>query len=205
MDNLDLFSPEPNPAPRAVRKTVCVDVGHGGDDQGGRGVGGVREAPMVLPYGLDLAAALKRRGFNVLITRTTDVAVSKARRAAIANDASADAFVSVHMDASSSGTTRGGCVFYAEGSKRGKALADAVWKAFWQGKKATGMSGVFPDDTPRCGDRKLAVLRQTKMPAVLVELGFMTNRDELQLMQDESWRARAVDSIADGIEAWLDA
>lgn len=204
MDNFDLSPPEPNPAPRAVRKTVCVDVGHGGDDQGGRGVGGVREAPLVLPYGLDLAAELKRRGFNVLITRTKDAAVTKARRAAIANDARADAFVSIHMDASAAGSTNGSCVFHAEGSVRGRALARAVWKAFWGDKPATGMSGVFPDDSPRCGDRKLAVLRRTKMPAILIELGFMTNRDELRRMQDETWRARAVDSIADGIEDWLE-
>lgn len=191
---------------------IMIDPGHGGARIGG-GAGldvgataaGYREADVALAHADQLASTLSARpGTVVRLTRTGPSATLRLRdRVRAATDAGAQAFISVHGNASGNPDARGAQVFHARGSVRGEALARAIARA---AEPVTGSAvRVFPDQSAACGNRRLYVLRRTPMPAVLVELGFLTNADERALLLDPAYRARLSGAIAAGIGAWLDA
>jgi N-acetylmuramoyl-L-alanine amidase len=215
---------------------VCIDPGHGGTDPGAVAEG-VREADVVLDYARALEAALKPIGTTVIMTREDDVAVDLGMRCRIANDVSADAFISLHCNASPNARAEGVQVFHAAVSTRGKALARAIFDRIAAAEPQTGnWAGIFPDgsvhtgytweaseftatlpaDLPwaerdrrvreRFGDRAyrtLYVLRGTRMPAVLIELGFLTSPVDRERLTDP-WRCGLVArAIADGVVDWL--
>lgn len=174
--------------------TVVVDAGHGGKDPGAQAYG-YAESWVVLPWATELARVLRRRGHEVILTRDSDVFVELAERARIANDAGADLFVSLHANAGNSPGARGPWSIYAAPSAEGRRIAASL-----QGVLAVAMQGtpdaVFPDESGWVGGRRLAVLRQTKMPAVLVELGFMTNPKDLSMLRDPDKRRETCASLA---------
>jgi N-acetylmuramoyl-L-alanine amidase len=112
-------SQDPAPAPsRGSRRapdrfdTVVLDPGHGGDDEGARGVNGILEKDLVLDVVRRLRGRLEAAGLHVVLTRDHDVYVSLERRTAIANDAHADLFVSVHANAAPVRAARGVETFF---------------------------------------------------------------------------------------------
>lgn len=165
-----------------MKKIVVVDAGHGGTDHGGRSLG-TPEKTLALRYALELGTALQARGVAIVYTRVADTYPSLSERAQVANEARADLFVSVHANASDRASARGPWTIHAKGSNRGEDFATAA-----QGAMVAVMGGnraaVYPDESPWVGGRRLAVLRQTRMPAILLELGFMTNAADLRLMED---------------------
>lgn len=181
---------------------VCIDPGHGGADPGAV-AGGVRESDVVLAHALAIGAALEAAGAAVLYTRTEDVARTLASRARAANDAHAARFVSVHANASASEAPRGFQVFHCRGSEAGEALARRIYDAALPAAGATDWSGVYPDESAACGYRALYVLRATRMPAVLIELGFLTHAGERERLQDPAYRQLLAASVAAGILADL--
>ena len=78
---------------------VVIDAGHGGEDEGARGPGGSLEKEVVLGISKQLAAALRKRDLQVVMTRTDDSFVSLEQRTHIANDALSDLFISLHPNA----------------------------------------------------------------------------------------------------------
>lgn len=94
-----------SPAPERPRvaRTVVVDAGHGGPDNGMRGTrrggGAIREKDITLAVSQKVAAELRRRGVKVVMTRTTDTLIALADRGRIANRANGDVFVSIHVNA----------------------------------------------------------------------------------------------------------
>lgn len=96
---------------RSRRKTIVVDPGHGGKDPGAS-ANGVTEKNVNLAIGLELEKVLKSRGFNVIMTRRTDVYLKLQERTDIANNANADLFVSVHVNALPSKTSMTGFEIY---------------------------------------------------------------------------------------------
>lgn len=200
--------PAPAPAAAAVRPArICVDAGHGGHDPGAV-AGAHREKDLALAYALELENELLRRGHQIRSTRTTDVFVPLAMRAQHANAFEADCFVSLHANAADSKLANGAWVIHddAAGPAGGVALARHVFAelAKVQGVvDADATVEVFPDASPQVGGRQLAVLSQTRMPAILVELGFMTNEEDLRALEAPATLRAVVLAIADGIEAWL--
>ena len=87
--------------------TVVIDAGHGGTDTGAIGAGGTQEKDLVLGVARELAARLRAQGLEVVMTRDRDVFVPLERRNALANDARADLFISVHANASESRDAHG--------------------------------------------------------------------------------------------------
>jgi N-acetylmuramoyl-L-alanine amidase len=148
---------------------IVIDPGHGGADPGAV-AGGVREKDLNLAYGLTLAGELARRGVPVLMTRDADSATTLAERARIANAANARSYVSVHFNASTNPAARGLWLIHAKGAPGGAALAARLERSLF------GL--VVTDESPFTGGRRLAVLRSTRMPAVLIEYGFLTNGDD---------------------------
>ena len=97
---------------RRISRLIAIDPGHGGADPGAIGVNGVYEKDITLRFARDLKQALERsRGFRVILTRSTDIYVRLRDRIAIAREAKADLFISLHADSLSDRTIRGASVY----------------------------------------------------------------------------------------------
>lgn len=176
--------------------TICVDAGHGGKDPGAVAADGTYEKTINLDIALQLRDLLRQAGVRVVMTRDSDYFVPLDERAEIANRAGADLFVSIHNnavgDASRRTMVRGTQTYYNEYQKFGNTvqfeLADLL---------RIGDSGTY--------SRGFAVLRRTAMPAVLVEVGFLTNPHDLALLRDATFRANAARGIFNGVARHLGA
>lgn len=181
---------------------VCIDPGHGGTDPGAV-AGGVRESDVALAHALAIGAALEAAGVAVLYTRAEDVGRTLASRARAANDAGAVRFVSVHANASAAETAHGFQVFHCRGSTAGEAMARSIYDAAIPVAGVTDWSGVYPDESAACGYRRLYVLRATRAPAALLELGFLTHAGERARLAGPAYRQLLAASIASAILADL--
>jgi len=185
-----LIVPETNNQPLPVSsKLVVLDPGHGGSDPGGV-VGSYLEKDYNLDISLRVYNILKSRGVKVEITRTTDVFVALNDRADFANNKNADLFVSIHNNIMPS-SYKGSMVLYYPTSYKGKAYAQLIQNNL---VKDLGTGNIGIDDR---GD--LVVLKRTKMPAVLIEVACMSHPDDLALLNTESFRQKAAESIANSI------
>ena len=152
---------------------------------------GRKEKDLTLQIGHALAAELKRYGFEVGRTRTTDVDVSLPERARRANAWGADYFVSLHLNAAT-GSASGAETWCSIAGGTSKALADCVQAELVQlGYTDRGVKSRKGSD----GRDYLAVIRQTNMPAVLAEVGFIDNAGDMALFD----AAKAAQAIAKGI------
>ena len=169
-------------------KIVCIDAGHGGKDPGAC-ANGVQEKDIALTVALKVGALLK--DCEVIYTRTENVYVGLSERALIANQAKADLFVSVHCNSVDDESAHGMEVYYyTHASEASKRVARVIYDRLLPvcGLRGRGIKS-----------KDLAVLRETVMPAVLVELGFISNdNDRAKLVSDE-WQERAAEAIAAGI------
>ena len=156
----------------------------------------VKEKDLTLPMSLMLADILEERGYNVVLTRTGDDSVSLADRAKMANAAQAEVFVSIHCNALDRTDYEGIFTYYYPNSTRGEALAKQVQAG------VVAATGGIGRGTPSAN---FQVLRETTMPAVLVETGFMTHPGELARLCDPDYQQKIAQGIADGVEAYLKA
>ena len=109
---------------------ICIDAGHGGHDPGAVNHNvGVTEKSLTLKIAALLGAALASVGHDVFFTRELDVFVPLGTRCKVANEAGADLFISVHINAAADGKARGIETWHCTGSVRGAALASAVPRA----------------------------------------------------------------------------
>lgn len=192
-------------APAPSRGRICIDPGHGGEDAGAV-VGEVREADLVLEYAHELSRILKARGHFTKMTRHSDMFIPLADRSAVANTMAGDCFVSLHANFSANAGADGAWIIHAENSGLGKQLAQDIFARL---EEVPGIADedpdaeVYADRTPWVGGRRLAVLRKTFAPAVLVELGFLSNKGDLAQLLNVDARARVCRALADGIESWM--
>lgn len=176
------------------RKTVVIDAGHGGSADGAK-YEGVPEKTVNLSVARKLEAILKDRGYNVVMTRSNDSTVGLYRRADIANAVNADLFVSLHANASETNLqARGIYTYYHPTSKRGARLAQAIQSSVIQSTGAQDR-GIKSAD--------FVVLRETKMCAVLVEMGFMSTHGELMTLISDSYQNKLALGISEGIVRYL--
>lgn len=169
---------------------VVVDAGHGGKDQGTCS-GDILEKDINLAVAEKLVKKLKKGGAEVIMTRDEDVKIELEDRAKIANEEKADIFVSIHCNYyEKDAGIKGLECYYQEGSEGGEELAERIVQAF-ESEDAIAVRG-----TKTAGYR---VLRKTQMPAVLVELGYMSNRAECEKLADENYQELLAEKIAAGI------
>jgi len=171
---------------------VVIDPGHGGPDPGAIGIGGLREAEVVLDVSKRVKNLLSKKGVNVRMTRNNEVDLDLPPRVSIANRADADIFVSIHANASR-GKRRdinGLETFYYSGW-RGRLLAKKIQKQIIK------VSPGSPDRGVRQG--RFFVIKNTKMPAVLVEIGFLTGRLDARRLEKSIHRERIAYAITKGI------
>lgn len=182
---------------------ITIDAGHGGRDPGAV-ANGVNEKDMVLVYATALAGELRQRGHLVHETRTTDVFVELSERARLANTFGAELFVSLHCNASQNASAAGAWLIHAQGSVQGQRAARAVFGAMRAVPNVTPTAeAVYADGTGWTGGRGLTVLRRTAMPAILVELGFLTNAADAHRLSQPRMPRMVATAIASGVEEWL--
>ncbi len=175
---------------------VVLDPGHGGPDPGAIGIGGLREAEVVLDISKRVKNLLSQKGVSVRMTRNNEVDLDLPPRVLIANRANADIFVSIHANASR-GKRRdinGLETFYYTGW-RGRLLAKKIQKQILK------VSPGSPDRGVRQG--RFYVIKNTKMPAVLVEIGFLTGRLDARRLEKSIHRKRLAYAITKGILEYL--
>ncbi|HEX4707336.1 MAG TPA: N-acetylmuramoyl-L-alanine amidase [Candidatus Udaeobacter sp.] len=168
--------------------TVVIDAGHGGHDRGGIPGQRIAEKDMTLDVALRLRNVLSASGYNVVMTRDSDVFIPLGTRVAIANSYRNAIFVCVHFNA----TNRAGAsgietYFYGRDSL---ALASAIHHY---------VTGGAPSSNRHVRRRGYFVLRKTRIPAVLVECGFLTNPTEAAYIQTASYRQKLAEEIAAGV------
>lgn len=166
-----------------VTKIVVVDPGHGGSDPGAVGnLNGkeIYEKDINLGIALALKDALEYHGYKVIMTRSTDKKISLSKRAKIANDNKADAFVSVHCNGNDDSKYKGATVIYP--------LKHDVYKselmASWVLDKVVSQTSL--KKSRDVYQENLQVLRETKMPAILTETGFLSNPSDLKYISKSS-------------------
>ena len=129
-------------------------------------------------------------------------AVDLRERVSIANEWGADCFISLHANASPSAAARGVWIIHDAESRSGRMLAAEILDAVRERAGLHGADEVFPDGSPWVGGRRLFVLNRTIMPAVLVELGFLTNPADRAGLQTPWLRRDLASTIADGVDRW---
>jgi N-acetylmuramoyl-L-alanine amidase len=168
--------------------TVVIDAGHGGHDRGGIPGQRVAEKDMTLDVALRLRNILSANGYNVVLTRSTDVFVPLAGRVAIANSYRNAVFVCIHFNATPrSGASGIETYFYGRESL---PLASAIHYY---------VAGGAPTENRGVRRRGYYVLRKANIPAVLIECGFLTNPTEAAYAQAASYRQKLAEEIAAGV------
>lgn len=177
------------------KKVVVIDPGHGGSDPGTISFTNKPEKNFTLALGLKVQALLEQEpNIEVIMTRETDVYPTRSERVKLANDLNADVFVSIHGNSvTASPQVSGTETFYYQRASS-KELANIIHKHLIE---ALG----FKDRGVKNGS--LQVIRETTMPAVLLEIGFISNKDEEEAMMSESTQDKAAQAIVDGIKEYL--
>lgn len=174
---------------------VMVDPGHGGPDPGEIGPNGASEADICWRLALKLAQRLSRIGARTRFTRTEVENPEPSERAARANAAEADLYLALHLNAhSTGGPAEGATTFHFGESRSGEALAEKLQDEI----VALG----FKDC--RSHARSYPVLRETRMPAVLVEPGFITHPDDEKRLSDPDVLSSIADAIARGVRRFYE-
>lgn len=182
------------PGNNREQPVVVLDPGHGGVDPGAVGIGGLQEKTIVLPMSLRVAELLRAEGVQVIMTRSDDLTLDLEPRVNIANRANATVFLSIHANAISLSRpdVNGVETYYA--SESGRQLANII-HANVLPASGLGNRGVK--------QARFFVLRHTDMPAALLEVGFVTGREDAPRLQDPRWRERTAQAIAQGLLQYL--
>lgn len=178
-------------APAWARPTVVIDAGHGGHDRGGVPGDRYPEKVYTLDVSRRLEARLRQMGYRTVMTRRGDYFVPLDQRCYIANSQGNAVFVSVHFNSAPREGANGIETYYY--SRRSGSLASAVHRSVVR---------AVPTEDRRVRSRGFYVIRNTRIPAILVECGFLTNRAEGRLIVGSGgYRQRLADAIARGIRS----
>jgi N-acetylmuramoyl-L-alanine amidase len=226
--------PALNPQTVSIR-TISIDPGHGGEDEGVKGANGAKEKDLTLSVARRMKAVIEGRlGIRVLLTRDDDRNVPLDERTAIANNNKADLFVSLHADSSMRRSASGASIVCAafdeaaqtEGESHtaervptfGGGLRD-IELVPWDLAQTRHVDGslafanILQDQlrdhvplAPHPLDRApLRVLESANMPAVLVEMGFLSNEEQEKLIASDVFQATFVQAMYDAIVRFRDS
>ncbi len=192
-----LRTPLPGSLPRVPngRIVVIVDPGHGGPDPGAIGIGGLQEKVIVLAIAQQVASLLDQQGVQAVLTRTGDYDFDLEPRVAMAERMNANLFVSIHANSIDlSRPDINGLETYYYSSPSSGRLAQTIHNSILQGV-----------DIQDRGIRtaRFYVLRRTSMPSVLIEVGFVTGRDDAVKLSNPAYQNQMAQAIARGILQYL--
>ena len=179
------------------RYLVVIDPGHGGEDPGAIGIGGLEEKDITLPIAqMVYLKSLNDKQLRIVLSRRDDEYISPADRILAADSISADLYVSIHANAFSSGSVSGVETLVHETQSTGSAsyrLAEILQQHV---VAATGAVDRGVKWAP-------LFIRRATMPAALVETGFVTNPHEAKLLQSISYQSKIADAILAAIREFL--
>lgn len=183
----------PESAPPATRMIVAIDPGHGGDDVGAIGRDGLLEKSVNLPMALTIARQLQQQGVTTVLTRSDDRDVSLESRVVQAETANASLFVSIHANAISLSRPEVNGLetyYYQSGQRLAQSIHNSILRRLSVRDRGVRQARFY-------------VLRKTSMPAVLVEVGFVTGEEDSRNLSNPSYRQKMAEAIADGIIEYL--
>ena len=179
-------------------RVIVIDAGHGGFDPGVIGYSGTIEKNINLAIAQMLENLLLESGATVIMTRNEDSALGNdkqadlAGRVKLAEENSADIYISIHCNALEKGSRwRGAQSFFASDNEEGLRLAQTIQKELRDILKNTDRVALKHDET--------YILKNLKMPAVIVEVGFLSNVAEEKLLSDSSYQWKVAWAIMCGI------
>lgn len=175
------------PAAAASFKTVVIDAGHGGRDNGGS-YGKVYEKWLALDTALRVEKKLKGKGFRTVMTRRSDQFISLSGRAKLGNRYANSIFISIHYNFTWKSNVSGLETFYC--SPASKPLADAVQRGMLNRVKSVNRGVKYA---------RYYVIRHSRNPAILVEGGFVSNSRERGRTKEGWYREAIADGIVDGV------
>jgi len=171
-------------------RTVVIDAGHGGQDKGGQW-GLVYEKHLALDTAVRLENHLRRMGFRTVMTRRSDYFITLPQRVAIGNRHRDSIFVSVHYNYTWKQDVSGLETFYHSAESR--RLAELVQRGMLRRVRAVDRGAKFA---------RYYVIRHSSNPAILVEGGFVSNRQERERLKAGWYREAIARGIAEGIQAY---
>ena len=190
-----------------TKRAIFLDPGHGGSDSGAV-ENGVREKDLTLSVYNKVSSRLASLGYTVLTSRNTDKDVGLVSRADQANKSNADMFLSIHFNAGGRGTAYGIETYYykheqgyepeinkdnhnsPERIEKSRKLANKIQQNLLY------KTGAYDRGVKRAS---FAVLRETSIPSILVELGFIDNQEEVNKIKTNEYQEKLADGIVDGI------
>lgn len=185
---------------------VLIDPGHGGSDPGKVGSGSVLEKDINLSLSLKLKKILEKEKFKVYLTRdgdynlassssNTKISDLKNRKQQIFDQEPA-AVISIHQNSYPSESVSGAQVFYYQGASKSKLLADSIQSAL--------VSGLDPSNRRQAkSNTSYYLLRDNPYPTVIVECGFLSNEEEKEKLQSDSYQKAAATCICRGLKVYL--
>ncbi|NJM37674.1 MAG: N-acetylmuramoyl-L-alanine amidase [Akkermansiaceae bacterium] len=171
-------------------RTVVIDAGHGGHDNGGQW-GRVYEKHLALDTAYRLEAKLKSLGYQTVMTRRSDYFISLPQRVSTANRYRNAIFVSLHYNYTWKRDVSGLETFYS--SESGRALAQCVQSSLIRRTRAVDRHAKYA---------RFYVIRHAQIPAILVEGGFVSNFNERDRLKSGYFREAIAQGLADGIQRY---
>jgi len=179
---------------------VAIDAGHGGIDPGTSG-NGLVEKDVNLDIALKLNEALKKAGIETYMTRTTDEYNDLKEVIQTINRMNPDIVVSIHCDwfedSSTNGTTT---LYYSTKTKKQGNMTDMEFAQIIHGEL---MKAIGSNDRGIIQRTNLGLLKQTKMPSVIIEMGFLSSPKDAALLSSDEFRQKAAEGIAEGVKKAL--
>jgi N-acetylmuramoyl-L-alanine amidase len=178
---------------------VTIDPGHGGKDPGAIGLNELREVDVILPIALRVAKILEAKGIATQLTRDSDYFVGLDERVNMSRQAGASIFVSIHANSIDNRPDVNGLETYHY--HRGLELATSVHRKVLELMNDDPRQEALLDRGVRSA--RFLVLRKSEIPAILVEVGYLTSPTESPKLADAAYRDRMAEAIAQGILDYL--
>ncbi len=182
----------------AVLGTVMLDAGHGGNDCGTTEAE-LPEKEVNIQIALKIQTELEKRGIRVFMTRKDDTYVSLKERVEMAKKEQPDIFLSIHQNSFEDGNVRGTEIWYNEekriGGDKSRVLAERIQEEIIKDSQVISRGIVE--------DQELQVLRETEVPAVLMEIGYVTNAEDWKQMTSPDYQEMIAGYIAEAVKAYL--
>jgi len=213
-------------------KKIVIDAGHGGRDPGAIGHSGLREKDVTLDIAKRLKNLLRAQGIEVVMTRSTDRFVELSSRVDIANSCGADLFLSIHANANRVRSLSGFEIYYVSptvddaqravsSAREAKLdfngisslnLKATLWDMIYTSNRAQSieLSRYICRTTKNTLDTNILgikgarfyVLKGTRMPAILIEIGFLSNYSEERMLRNSYYRQKIVECIISGVKSF---
>lgn len=210
-----------------------VDPGHGGEDAGASGPGGLKEKAVALAYAQAISTKLQAAGFATALTREEDALIPLWERPKLANKRGADLFISLHLNAARARAATGSEVYFLsldKGANMDVAAAENAGAGAPPPTEDSVVAGILDDLAQKAylqDSERLAVALQTQlnrlagirargvkqapfivlrgaaMPAVLVEVAFISNPAEEKKLQDPGFRSKVAEAVVQGVKAYF--